>query len=96
MPGLEIKDLDFKLTFDRDLKKAPPEVHRVIEQVLDDLLKFPQPKKLRFHSLTGCFDPKIFKIDVFPNRSWQITFEMDGQTAVLRRLATHKEIDRSP
>lgn len=96
MAGIEIDNFDYRLTFQRDLKKSPTEVRRVIEQVLDDLLKYPQPKKLRFHSLNGFFDPKIFKIDVFPNKSWQITFEMDGRTALLRRLATHREIDRSP
>lgn len=96
MARIKIKDLDYKRTFERDVRKAPPEVRRVLESVLDDLLKYPQPKKLRFHSLNGFFHPKIYKIDVFSNKSWQITFEMDGSTAVLRRLGTHREVDRFP
>ncbi|MGV2863296.1 hypothetical protein [Achromobacter sp. AGC39] len=48
------------------------------------------------HSITGCFDPRILKIDVLANKSWQITFEMDGSVAILRRLGTHRNIDRSP
>jgi hypothetical protein len=31
-----------------------------------------------------------------PNRSWQITFELDGDTAILRRIARHKDLDRAP
>jgi len=42
------------------------------------------------------YRPTIFKIDVFPNRSWQITFELNGTTAILRKIAPHSELDRSP
>lgn len=96
MPGIQIDALAYKRTFEKDLKKAPPDVQKAVATALEDLMKNPQPAKLRFHSLTGCFDPKILKIDVFSNRSWQITFEMDGTTAILRRLARHKTIDRKP
>lgn len=96
MARIKIDGFDYRRTFERDLKKAPQDVQREIEGVLNDLLKYPQPRKLRFHSLNGFFNPKIFKIDVFSNKSWQITFEMDGKVAILRRLGTHKEIDRSP
>lgn len=96
MASIRIEHLDYRITFDRDLKRAPREVQKAVEPALNDMLKNPQPAKLRLHSLTGCFDAKIFKIDVLPNKSWQITFEMDGTTAILRRLAPHKTIDRSP
>lgn len=96
MAAVQINSLTFKDTFQRDYKKAPPDVQKAVKPALEELKQNPQPAKLRLHSLTGCFDPKILKIDVMPNRSWQITFEMNGTTAVLRRLAPHKTIDRRP
>jgi hypothetical protein len=56
----------------------------------------PWAKSLRLHQLTGYAKPAIWKIDVYANHSWQITFEMEGTTARLVRLATHKKIDRDP
>jgi len=85
-----------KETFERDLRKAPPDIQRAAKAALKNLLQNPQPRKLRLHSITGCFDPRILKIDVLANHSWQITFEMDGTTALLRRLGTHKFIDNNP
>lgn len=96
MASVQIDSLDYKETFQKDLKKAPPEILRELELVLEALMRNPQPAKLRLHSLTGCFDPRILKIDVTPNRAWQITFEMRETTAILRRLAPHKTIDRRP
>lgn len=96
MAAVLIERLDRKETFQRDYRKAPPDVQRAADEAIRHLFRNPQPDRLRLHSLTGCFDPRIFKADVFPNRSWQITFEMDGTTAILRRLAPHKSIDRSP
>ncbi len=96
MASIVIASLDFKTTFSRDFRKAPLEVQKAAQLALEQMMKNPQPAKLRLHSLTGCFDPKIFKIDVMPNKSWQITFEMNGSIAILRRLAPHKTIDRRP
>lgn len=56
----------------------------------------PIPGRLRVHALKGYKDPRILKIDVFANKAWQITFEMDGETAILRRLGRHKDIDDTP
>ncbi len=96
MASVQIDSLDYRDSFRKDLKKAPPDVRKAVADALEELLKNPQPAKLRLHSLTGCFNPKILKIDVMPNRAWQITFEMDGSTAILRRLGPHKTIDRRP
>ncbi|AWB32685.1 hypothetical protein [Orrella marina] len=93
---MQINGIDAKESFQKDFKKAPANVQEAATKAIDDLLKNPQPNKLRLHSLSGCFNPKILKIDVMPNKSWQITFEMDGSTAILRRLGTHKTIDRRP
>lgn len=96
MSRVKIDAIDYKASFDKDFGKAPPNVRVAAADALKELMKNPQPAKLRLHSLHGCFSPRILKIDVFPNRSWQITFEMDGTTAILRRLATHRDINRRP
>lgn len=40
--------------------------------------------------------PTVWKIDVFVSHAWQITFELNGTVAELKRLGTHKTIDRDP
>ena len=82
--------------FNGELASASPDTKRAVKKALDLLQRNPQAKTLRVHPLTGYGKPTLFKIDVFANRSWQIAFEMDGQIAILRRLATHKDIDRDP
>lgn len=94
MAAVLIQALDKKESFIRDFRKAPPDVQRAAEDAIRALKQNPQPARLRVHSLTGTFDPKIFKADVFTNHSWQITFEMEGNTAILRRLARHSVADR--
>lgn len=96
MARVQIDALDYKASFQKDLLKSPSDIQAAAHEALVELMKNPQPAKLRLHSLQGCFSPRILKIDVFPNRSWQITFEMDGTTAILRRLAKHRDIDRRP
>lgn len=96
MARVTIDAIDYKASFEKDLLKAPPDVQKAVDLALKEVMKNPQPAKLRLHSLQGCFNPRILKIDVFPNRSWQITFEMNGTTAILRRLAKHRDIDRRP
>lgn len=91
-----IVGLSRKETFDRDFRRAPAEIQAAAKNAIRELVRYPQPNKLRLHSITGCFDPRILKIDVLPNKSWQITFEMDGSVAILRRLGRHRQIDRNP
>ena len=96
MGRVQIDAIDYKASFRKDFQKCPPDIQEAARVALIDLMKNPQPAKLRLHSIQGCFNPRILKIDVFTNRSWQITFEMDGTTATLRRLARHRDIDRRP
>ncbi len=91
-----IKKLERVPTFDREFKSAPPEVRQDAADILRALLKWPHPKSLRMHRLKGFSHPSIWKVDVHSNHSWQITFTIEGETATLRRIATHKQIDRRP
>lgn len=91
-----VEALSYKSRFARDLKGAPPDVQAAAKEALEALLQHPQPARIRIHTLQGYRNPKIHKIDLFTNRSWQLTFEMDGTTAILRRLGRHRDIDDRP
>jgi mRNA-degrading endonuclease YafQ of YafQ-DinJ toxin-antitoxin module len=82
--------------FERDWKSCPVDVRRSAAEALRKLIGNPAANRLRMHPLNGLGKPTIFKIDVFPNRSWQISFHLSGEVAILRRLCTHKEMDRNP
>jgi hypothetical protein len=78
------------------MKCLPPEILRAAKEAIADLLKFPIPASRRLHALHGFRNPKVFTIDVLANHAYKISLEIDGQKANLRRIGTHKVIDRSP
>lgn len=82
--------------FERDWKSSPVDVQRSATEALRKLVGNPSANGLRLHRLTGIRNPAVFKIDVHVGKAWQISLEISGTTAILRRFCTHKEIDRSP
>lgn len=82
--------------FENEMKAAPIDAQRAAFEALQTLQRNPAAGRLRLHPLKGFGKPTIWKIDVYANRSWQITFELEGTTAHLKRLADHKTIDRDP
>lgn len=97
--SLVVETFDFTAPFAAAMAAAAdadPELYQAAKDALELLRKNPQARSLRVHALKGYGKPTIFKMDVYTNHSWQITFEMLGTKAVLRRLATHKDIDRNP
>lgn len=82
--------------FKTEMQDASPDIHRAALNALELLQANPKAKSLRLHNLTGYPKPTIWKIDVFVNRSWQITFELVGEVAHLKRISTHRSIDRAP
>lgn len=94
--NFKVERFAFSARFQSEIQKVEPDVLKAAQEVLAVLQKNPQSKKLRLHPLTGLPKPMVWKIDVFLNRSWQITFEINGTTAELKRIATHKSIDREP
>jgi hypothetical protein len=91
-----IKKIIRKKKFDREMKGLKPDVLEAAKDAILDLFKDPIPSVRRLHSLSGHKNPKIFTIDVFSNKSYKISLEIDGELATLRRVATHKEIDANP
>lgn len=83
--------------FEAELKAASHDVQQAALDALKLLQSNPKSKVLRLHQLKQFKKPAVWKIDVFSNHAWQITFEMEaGNVAKLCRLAPHKKIDRDP
>jgi mRNA-degrading endonuclease YafQ of YafQ-DinJ toxin-antitoxin module len=91
-----ISIIKYKKKFEKDMKALPPDILEAAKAAIADLGRKPIPNSRRLHSLSGYKNPKVFVIDVTSNHAWQITLEIDGETATLRRVNTHKEIDHSP
>lgn len=89
-------DATTNTTFVASVKKLSNEVKSYLKEALKELLKSPQPKKLRFEKLQGNNKPSVYTIHITPNHSHKLSFEMDGDIAILRRVGTHKEIDKKP
>lgn len=83
-------------SFAASAKRLPAEVLDHLKQALKDLIKDPQPKRIRLEKLKGNNRPPIYTIHVTPNHSHKLSFEIIGDVAVLRVVGTHKEIDRKP
>jgi hypothetical protein len=83
----------FRETFKSDYKGAPTDVKRAVDKALRILAVNPSAGSLRLHKMIWN-GPTVFKIDVFTNHSWQISFEVENGIATLRRLSRHKDIDR--
>lgn len=92
--GVQLRFLDYRKKFHRELRKLPQELRDRVCEKLNDLLKDPRPSGLGFEKLQGHARPDIYTIHVTGN--YKISFEIGGDTAILRRVASHDEIDRAP
>lgn len=82
--------------FDKDFSALDQCLKKQTGECLRLLMRNPRAKSLRAHALQGGGKPTIYKIDIDPNHSYQITFILEGTTAVLLRVGSHKQIDRHP
>lgn len=89
-------DFDYYPGFMRSMGKLPIEIREQARQALKKLLKDPQPASLRLEKLSGYKRPDIYTIHVTHNHSHKISFELKGECAVMRRIDTHKKIDKTP
>lgn len=94
--GVQIRTVAFTDRFKGEYKKLSPELKERIKEVLRDLVKSPPPRSLRFEKLHGYRNPSIYTIHLTTNHSYKISMSIEGDRAILRRVATHKEIDRRP
>ena len=96
MTGIKINNFAYSARFQAEFKALSADVQKACIEALKTLQNHPQARSLRLHTLTGMPKPTVWKIDVYTNHSWQVTFELVGTTAELKRVATHKSIDRDP
>lgn len=89
-------DLYTESSFKNSYHRLPDEIKKCVDSVLEDLLCNPQPKRLRLEKLQGNNKPPVYTIHVTPNHSHKLSFELRGDVAVMRKIGTHKDIDRSP
>lgn len=94
--GIAVTGFAFSERFKSEFASLPGDVAKAAKDALELLQKNPRARSLRLHPLTGLPKPSVWKIDVFANHSWQITFELNGSIAQLKRIGTHKSIDRDP
>lgn len=89
-------DINSYPSFKGSYSKLPDNIKTYVLSALDVLLLNPQPKRIRLEKLRGNNKPSIYTIHVTPNHSHKLSFEIKGDIAILRRVDTHKVIDRAP
>ena len=82
-------------SFQNDLKKLPPNVRKEAIDRIAGLINYPIPHAWRFHRLSD-YKPNIYTIDVWPQKAYKASFNIVEGVAIMRRIGTHKNIDRSP
>ena len=85
---------DYSPTFTRQYKKLSPQIKKAVKEALETFKKTPQAKSLRFHRLSSV-KPPVWKIDVYPDHSWQIAMRISGETCTILTVGTHKMMDRT-
>jgi hypothetical protein len=93
---LVVETFDFSGKFLRELSRLDPNTQKAAKQSLALLQANPKAATLRCKPRPNFGRPLLWKIDVYSNKSYQISFEMVGRVACLKRIATHAEIDRNP
>ena len=94
---LQITAVDIgRKSFQNSYSALSDEVKSAFKEAYRLLLQDPQPKKLRLEKLSGYKRPGIYTIHITANHSHKLSFELVGTVAELRRIGTHKEIDRTP
>jgi hypothetical protein len=96
-PGhFRVTTTDFTERFKREIGGLSPELKEAAKVALQHLKQSPPPAKLKIEKLKGYRNPSIYSIHITGNNSHKISFELQGEHAIMRRVATHKEIDRRP
>lgn len=92
--GVVIKRWSKLKRFHKDYDKLDTPMRDLVDQKLQDLAQPQMPAGLRFEKLKGYSNPDVYSIHI--NGNYKATMEIAGNTAYLRRVAAHDEIDRAP
>jgi hypothetical protein len=83
------------VSFKNSWKRLPSDIQVEARARLGLLVGLgPLPNKLRFHQLNGW--PGVYTIDLTSNHAYKASLSIDGTVAVLRRVGSHKQIDKLP
>ena len=97
MPPIEqFKGLKYTAAFERDYKRLSRPIQNAVNEVITGLMQNPRPARLRFEKLRGYSNPGIYTVHVTPNHSHKLSFSIEDGVVILRRIGTHRKIDRSP
>ncbi|MFQ5644701.1 MAG: hypothetical protein ACE5FQ_13540 [Thiogranum sp.] len=78
--------------FTRAFKKLEPDVQQAVKDTFNNLKNNPELPGLNVEKLQGF--PGVYSARV--NRNYRLSFKMDGDTAILRNVATHDKLYASP
>lgn len=92
--GLVIRTWRKSRRFHRDYDRLSHELRDRVDAKLQDLARPVRPSGLAFEKLKGHASPELYSLHVTGN--YKVTMEIDGDTATLRRVGDHDEIDRAP
>ena len=90
--AIRIGKLRYKQSFKKDFNQLPSDVRKRADRCLEDLLSNPISRSRQVKKRKGAQKnkPDIWQARV--TRDVRLTFEMDGETALLRRIGTHSRI----
>lgn len=80
--------------FKRDFKALDKNLQDAVSAAIKDLGLPDIPASRRFHNVDKG-RPKVYTVDITSNKSHKMSFEIDGMNVTLRRVGTHREIDRN-
>lgn len=89
-----IRRIQHKERFKKAYKKLDPRIQGEVDEVINGLLKDVSPTGRQVKKMSGHHNPDIWEIRVTKN--FRLTFERDGDTAILRNVDTHDFLYRSP
>jgi hypothetical protein len=89
--------LTMTLSFERDYSRLSVDVQKEVDECIEEFARDPLPPGRRPHSVTPRGQkPTIFSMDVTSNKAYKLSFHLENGGAVLRRVGTHGQIDRTP
>ncbi len=108
--GIRFHKAAYTKKFKKEYRKLEPQLQERVDGKIRDLFNYPIPAGLSFEKLQRHSDPDIYTIHVDGNYKISlqvdsyVEFEKSGgrkleikrNSALLRRVGTHNEIDRAP
>lgn len=89
-----IRRIQYKERFKKAYKKLDPRIQGEVDESIEDLLKDVPPPGRQVKKMSGHHNPDIWEIRVTKN--FRLTFERDGDAAILRNVGSHNLLHDNP